>query len=321
LLPNGRFVQGAKLDVMAVFEAAGTRPMKWVVGVDLLPDSQGALEFVAWLHGREAVGPGEVRGLCVLEEAAFFTVRGDARVRIEEGVRKALAGLVDASHARGALGELDARIAGSVHTALCDLAREHEAVLVIGRQARRGEGSLVRLGKIARRLLRHLPVPVAVVPPDIQLQDFPEGPVLVAVDTTEASLPAIAFGRAYARVVGRAVRLVHVLPSVGAIGLEYVSAARSAELRHEYGQRSRRAFDDFVHGNGLDDLPVSLLPGPVIESVLEVAGAERACSIVCGSRKLGVAARVVSASIGSELAAAASVPVVVVPPDYDAARV
>jgi nucleotide-binding universal stress UspA family protein len=304
-----------------VIDASGASAMKWVVGVDLLPDSQGALEFVAWLKAREAVGQGDVPGLCILEEAAFFTIRGEARTGVEEGVRKVLMGFADDSRARDALGELDARIAPSVHKALSALALEHDAVLVVGRQARRGEAGLVRLGKTARRLLRHLPVPVTVVPPDLQLQEVPEGPVLVATDTTEASLPAISFGRAYASAVGRSLRLVHVLPTVEEIGLEYVSSVRSAELRHEHGRRARRAFDEFVQRNGLGDLGVSLLPGPVIESVLEVASTERACSIVCGSRKLGVAARVVSASIGSELAATATVPVVVVPPEYGAAAV
>lgn len=292
--------------------------MKWVVGVDLLPDSQGALEFVAWLHAVGAVGAGQVHGLCILEEAAFFTVRGEARTRVEEGVREALAAMADASEAREAIGELDARIAGSVHGALGELARSHDAVLVIGRQARRGETSLVRLGKTARRLLRNLPVPVTVVPPDLKQGEIPDGPVLVAADVTEESLSAVSFARAYGSSIGRPVRVVHVLPTVEAIGFEYLSPARSAELRHEYGQRARATFDRFVETNQIGDLSVSMLPGPVIESMLEVAKTERACSIVCGSRSLGVAARVLSASIGSELAASASVPVIVVPPDFSA---
>jgi nucleotide-binding universal stress UspA family protein len=292
--------------------------IKWVVGLDLLPDSQGALEFVAWLHANDAVAAGEVRGLCVLEEAAFFTVRGAARARVEEGVGKALAGMVEGSGARFALEKLEARIAGPVSEALSKFALENESALIIGRQARRGEAGLVRLGKTARRLLRHLPVPVAVVPPDMQLQQFADGPVLVAVDASDGSLGAIAFARAHARAVGRPIRLVHVLPTIGEVGLDLLSPARSAELRHEYVDRARREFAAFVDAHGLGELDLSLLPGPVIESVLGVAKAERACSIVCGSRSLGVAARVLSASIGSELAASAEVPVVVVPPDFPA---
>lgn len=290
--------------------------MKWVVGVDLLPDSQGALEFVAWLHAQGAVGEGEVRGLCILEESTFFTVRGSARSRVEQGVREALRGMVDASTADAALGEIDARIAGPVYKVLAELASSHDAVLVIGRQARRGESSLVRLGKTARRLLRHSPVPVAIVPPDLRAGDLPEGPVLVAADVTDESLTAIRFARAYAATLGRSLRLVHVLPTVSDVGLEYLSPARSAELRHEYGERARDAFDRFIETNDLGDLSVSLLPGPVIESLVEVAAAEHACTIVCGSRSLGLAARVLSASMGSELAATASVPVIVVPPDW-----
>jgi nucleotide-binding universal stress UspA family protein len=261
-----------------------------------------------------------VRGVCILEEAAFFTIRGAARARVEEGVRKALAGMADASSAREALGELDARIAGPVHDALSKTAVEQEAVLVIGRQARRGDAGLVRLGKTARRLLRRLSTPVAVVPPDMQLADFAEGPVLVAVDTTDASPPAVEFARVFARSVDRPVQLVHVLPTVGEIGLEYLSPARSAELRQEYSQRAVREFETFVEEHGFGTLPISRLPGPVIESVIAVAKEKRACSIVCGSRQLGAAARVLSSSIGSELAASAPVPVIVVPPDVSLPR-
>jgi nucleotide-binding universal stress UspA family protein len=289
---------------------------KWVVGLDLLPDSQGALEYVSWLHARGAVGDGEVRGVCILEEATFFTIRGAARERVERGVQDALRAMADASPAAAALGELEARIAGPVHEALADLASSRGAALIIGRQARRGQASLVRLGKVARRLLRHLPMPIAVVPPDLRAGDLPDGPVLVAVDVTDESLQALSFARGLASAVQRSVRLVHVLPTVADVGLEYLSPARSAELRHEYGERARQAFAQFVEAHDLGGLPVSLLPGPVIEAVLEVAAAERACTIVCGSRTLGLAARVLSASIGSELAATATVPVVVVPPDW-----
>ena len=297
-------------------QLSGDEAMRWTVGVDLLPDSRGALEFVAWLHARGAVGANEVGGLCVLEEGTFFTVRGEARLRVEAGVRETLAGLADASSAAEALGELDARIAGPVYAALEEYAREEHAVLVIGRQAQRGETGLVRLGKVARRLLRSLPVPIAVIPPDLGSEEIADGPVLVAVDVADESAQALAFARRYAAKVGRPVRLVHVLPTVSEVGLEYLSPARSAELRHEYAQQARAAFEQFVADNELGDLPVSLLPGPVIESLLEVAKAEKACTIVCGSRKLGLAGRVLSASIGSELAATASIPVIVVPPDW-----
>lgn len=290
--------------------------MKWVVGLDLLPDSQGALHFVAWLHEQGAAANGDVEGLCVLEEAAFFTVHGAARKRVEQGVREAARGMLEASPASKAFGDVQAHIQSSVREALSELARSRGAVLVIGRQARRGEQGLVRLGKIARRLLRHLPGPVVVVPPDLQASDIPEGPVLVAADAAADSLPAILFARAYARALGRPLRVVHVLPTVSDVGLEYLSPARAAELRHEHGQRARETFNRFVEEHSLGDLPISLLPGPVIEAVLEVARAERACTIVCGSRNLNVAARVLSASVGSELAASASIPVVVVPPDH-----
>ena len=50
--------------------------------------------------------------------------------------------------------------------------------------------------------------------------------------------------------------------------------------------------------------------------LLAVANEERASMIVCGSRRLSLAERIFSSSVGTELAAAAPIPVAIIPHDH-----
>ena len=80
--------------------------------------------------------------------------------------------------------------------------------LVIGRAAERGSRAVVRLGRVARRVLRRLPCPVVVVPPD--LSAVADGPILLATDLDVASASAVTFARDLAARHGRELKVVHV---------------------------------------------------------------------------------------------------------------
>ena len=90
--------------------------------------------------------------------------------------------------------------------------------------------ALMRLGSVARRMLRQLKQPTIVVPPDLLASQVGRGPVLVAVDFTEDSVRALNWARSFAETIGRPVRLVHfvdVPDQAGYAGLIHAIAGSS----------------------------------------------------------------------------------------------
>src|SRR5690606_31904612 len=118
---------------------------------------------------------------------------------------------------------------------------------------RRDDHPWVRLGRVARKMLRRLPVPVVVVPPDLEKDAIGDGPVLCTIDTDAHSLAAVRFARELARAVGRELELAHALPTLTDIGLGHLSREESESLRQEHAKTARRALDVFIETNGLDE--------------------------------------------------------------------
>ena len=212
------------------------------------------------------------------------------------------------------------------------LARAAEAYdadgLVIGRAGAAGEWSLVSLGRVARRLLRHVPRPVVVVPPDLDGAALGRGPVVIGAAPVDHAIGAIRFGRALAEALDLPVLLVHVIPDPAAIpiagmepSLAYAGAQATATTVLDVA-RTRMAAEDALLGwlrkNELGEPPVRAEPGRKAWTLLDVARSVEATMIVCGSRRLSLAERVFQSSVGTEIAAQADRPVVIVPPPTDA---
>jgi nucleotide-binding universal stress UspA family protein len=288
--------------------------MKWIVGCDMRPGSAGALEWISWLAQLDAVGPGELSAFSIIEERSLFSFR-DADAEIPSKVGSALRAQLGELGIEGLFGEVSAMTHVSIADALGAEARARDAAIAIGRLARRGEERLVRLGRTARNLLRLLPAPVVVVPPDLQASDIGSGPVVVAIDARDESLAAARFGVAMARAFARPVVLAHVLPPPVDACLDYLRPDQADDAREEHDARARRELSAFLDEHGLGDQTLRVLEGSTVDALLQCAASERAALLVCGSRQLGSLARVITASVGTELAAAATVPVAVVPPD------
>lgn len=180
--------------------------------------------------------------------------------------------------------------------------------LLIGRHGPRDGGTIVRLGTVARQLLRRLPTAVMVVPPDHDPAEHPRGPVLVATDLAPDASAAGRFGLRLAQELGVDLVLLHV-PETGQLAAQLGAAPHSPIVADP------EAFDQWVQQYGLGGARTETCPGDPVEQTLKLARAHDASIIVCGSRRLSTMDRVFQASTGSTLAAHARRPVVVVPPE------
>jgi nucleotide-binding universal stress UspA family protein len=203
---------------------------------------------------------------------------------------------------------------------------EHGAEgLVVGRQAPREGHHLLRLGKVARRLLRSLGGPLVVVPPDWEPDTVsPDGPVVCATNVGDAAVPAAHFAAELARRLGRALILVYTVPVPEDYGANYIPAATRQKIAAESQQAGERelaawlaglALPGFTAGPGLPGGATTVVrQGHVTEQVLRLARETQAALIVTGSRRLSTLERLLLTSVGSELAATSPCPVAVVPP-------
>lgn len=277
-----------------------TKP--WILGLDLGPRSHGALVFAAWLRS----GGAAVHGVHVLEAWAgpFLAAAEDLGKTVREAVAERYTHLGLPS-----LEQVDAVVVPRAEDGLL-AAAAMAAGLVIGRAAPRGERPRVRLGSVARRVLRTLPVPVVVVPPD--LATVAPGPILLATDLGPSSDEARRFAVALAAAQERQLELVHVgEPRHGDLFDEF-DPAWSRE-RQTYRAGVQKAVDAWAAGHSLGDRPCHVRFGNRAEEIADVAAHRSAALVVTGSRRLGLAGRLFSTSTASELAGLADCAVAVVP--------
>lgn len=139
---------------------------------------------------------------------------------------------------------------------------------------------------------------------------------MVAVEASPSSLAAIAFAEALATSVGRPLLAVQAVQGLGGLGTAFMTTAEVTSHRDRDRQQEIDDLRAFLDGNGHASLAVRPGVGPTLHVLLDVAEDVHAAAIVCGSRRLSFAERIFSASVGSELASFAEVPVAVIPPDF-----
>jgi nucleotide-binding universal stress UspA family protein len=286
---------------------------KWIVGLDLGPRSAGALRFAMWMAEHSQAGGERLVGIHVLEDAHLrIALRYHHLAELETGALDA---------ARAAIAQVGAADVMEAHVvegttaegtleAACMFHRGY--ALVIGRNAPRDSLNPVRLGRVARRILRSLDEPVIVVPPD--LADAGSGPVVLATSGNEDAAGAAVFARDFASRFGRDLVLAHVAPLPKHHAAQYLPAETLAKIRAEHQAAGERDVAAWAETQGLADARRVVLQGSVAEQVVAFAASEHALAIVTGSRRLTVFERWLLASTGSELAANAGCPVAVVPP-------
>lgn len=277
-----------------------TKP--WILGLDLSPRSHGALVFADWLRSGGAM----VLGLHVLEAWAspFIAAAEDIEATVREAAAERCARLGIAP-----LAGVEASIVPRAEDGLLRAAATAEG-LVIGRAAPRGERPRVRLGSVARRVLRELPGPVIVVPPD--LVAVAPGPILLATDLGPSSDVAVHFATRLAAAQGRELELVHVGEPRHSDLIDELDPTWLRE-REIYRAGVEATAADWATGHGLGDRPRHVLFGDRAEEIAALAARCKAALVVTGSRRLGLAGRLFSTSTASALAGLADCAVAVVP--------
>lgn len=286
--------------------------MRWIVGIDFTDRSGGALHMAAWMraHGSPTV-PQEFVGVHALPERLRQLMVRDATAEAPEMTVVDMRQLVAESGVGDPFSGLCADWATSAEEGLTLAAANPEVTgIIIGRASGREPRGFARLGRVARRLVRRLPSPVMVVPPDLRLADVGKGPVVLATDLDAASLPAAEMARDLARAFDRELLVVSVdetMYHVPALAPEAMVPLMSVE---------RRTTGDVIawtRAHGLESARTLLCEGERVSTLLGVARERDAALVVCGSRCLSAAQRIFASSTASELARRGDRPVLVVP--------
>ncbi len=305
--------------------------MRWLVGFDPTPSSVGMVRFAAWLHARTE-GRHVLHGIHVDtrtgvgfdgspgDGADLSPSERDARAFLEsQGVAEAF-GPVEVVH-------------GSPEKVLQALAQERDYDgLLLGRSAPIEGSPLVSLGRVPRRLLRGLELPTVVVPPDAYGREAPgsparleptPGPIVVGVAPTPECIEAAGFAVLLGEALELPVVLAHAVPPSRSLATSGVLSfePRDPTMRSsdvvppEDTSAAAAAIEAWTAQHGLEGLPLEVRVGHAPGVLVELARERNASMIVCGSRRLSLIDRLFTSSVGSELAAHADRPVVVVPSD------
>lgn len=290
--------------------------VKWGVGVELAPDHLGPVRFAATLT---QTSPSDVKlALHVIPDQESLhplvthqdadairkrVIKDVAEIMIQEGLSGQSVGvelIEDDEVARGLI--------KSVRRLGLD-------GLIVGRRAKRDEDPLVRLGEVTRRILRRLPAPVIVVPPDYGDRadhGLGDGPVILGADLSSQGVAAAKFAQDLAIRLDRKLLLAHGTQAFN-WGVSYIPAATITRIQDQARESANNKLAAWAKSNGITDAEQLVFMGDPAKHLLQLAYEKDAAVLVTGSRMLGPVERLFLASVSSEIAAAASCPVAVVP--------
>lgn len=293
-------------------------PLKWAIGVELNEDHLGPLRFAGALA--PADGGDLMLGIHVLPSLELLhpLVNQAQAELMREQVAKQVAELMAGEGLTEAQIRIELAEDDQVEFGLAEAsARLGVDALIVGRRAKRDEDPIVRLGEVSRRLLRRLPVPIVVVPPDFGSANDPglgRGPVIVGVDLSKHCEAAARFAAQLAARLGRPLLLAHGTQAFS-WGVSYIPPASMEQLQAQTREAAAGKLREWAVGRGLGTAGQHVFMGDPAKQLLELAHGADAALLVTGSRMLGPVERLFLSSVSSELAAAARCPVAVVPAD------
>lgn len=286
-----------------------TSERPWILGLDLGPRSSGVLRFARLLRQQlhaHVVGVVVCEAWLVgLPPGEDAIIRDSRRSEAERWLADLNVGAPDA-----AVDETQIVEEVDVESGLTGAA-QGAAGVIIGRRSPTPE-AWSRLGRVARRLLRRLPAPVLVVPPEVTDDDL-SGPVVLATDLTERSVAAARFAVGLARRLARPLLCVHVAQPRWEETYD-PSEPRWTELRRRYREETERSAHTWA-GDHCPGAELTVDYGDPIDRVPVLARRMHASLIVVGSGRPGMLERFFAGSTASIVAAVAPCAVAVVPLD------
>jgi nucleotide-binding universal stress UspA family protein len=288
---------------------------KWTLGLDLREGAEGPLVFARWL-AQHLSGTATLDPIHVIEQDQLgLLASADKREQVLGLAEDAVARTLERSGDMTPLTGLRMIEIGEPEDVLASAGKDADG-LIIGRLAPRGKDKLLRLGGVARRLLRSLTAPTFVVPPDTHPEQIGKGPIILAADAHEDSVGAARFALRMADMLRRELILAHVVPMPYGWSVGYLPPDAVKQVRADLHSSGERTLERWATQHGITGLRGVVTEGMVAEELARLGESEDALMIVTGSRKLNALERLFVTSVGSELAASSSCPVVVVPPDY-----
>ncbi len=288
--------------------------MTWIVGLDLHPSGAGAIRFARWLaQTSDAIDA--LVGIHVLEEAYLRSALKYHHLdELVDGATEAANAAVAQAGAQAHLSSMHV-LQGSTPEKSLEAAHTYHAAhgMILGRQAKKDGRELFRLGRVARRLLRALPGPTFVVPPDYEPSGA-DGPVVASVSLREDCETSVGFARDMAQRMQRPLVLAHVVPTPDDYAAHYLPEASRTKIREDNERDAVEQMRAWAEQHGCTQAECAVLHGGIVEELVALTTARRACMLVSGSRRLSTFERLLITSIASELAAQAQCPVAVVPP-------
>ncbi len=288
--------------------------MTWIVGLDLHPSGAGAIRFARWLaETSDAVDT--LVGIHVLEESYMrAALKYHHLDELIEGATAVARKAIDDAGAAAHVGSLDVVQGRSPEESLVAAHTYHHAHgLIMGRQAEKEGRDIFRLGRVARRLLRTLPGPTFVVPPDYD-PAVADGPIVVPVSMGPDCETAARFAATMSQTTNRKLVLVTVVPTPDDYAAHYLPEASLAKMRRDNQSEAEAELATWAAANGCQGAECVVVQGGVVSELVKFSRERRACVMVAGSRRLSTFERLLLTSIASELAAMATCPVAVVPP-------
>jgi nucleotide-binding universal stress UspA family protein len=197
---------------------------------------------------------------------------------------------------------------GVPDTVIVEKAEEMGAGLVVLGAGNRAGGGL---GKIGQRIIRHAHAPVLIARPPV-----PDGPVLVATDFSDPSLPAVAAAADEARSGARALAILHSIelwPALAAVPAGPIEApvvlpeSQLAEYRQTIDARLAEALA--THRAAGDRIVVE---GPAEVTILEAARQRGADLVVLGTVGKSGLRRLLLGSVAERVAQTAPCSVLIV---------
>jgi nucleotide-binding universal stress UspA family protein len=290
---------------------------KWILGLDLKEGAEGPLVFADWLSTQlGAMQPVVLEPIHAIErDDIVLLTNDDKREQVVSLAEDAVARTLRRAGVTNGITNTRLVEVGEPEDVLARAAREADG-LIIGRLAPRGKDRLLRLGSVARRLLRTLAAPTLVVPPDLHFQQIGKGPIILACDLHDDSIGATRFALRMADRLHRELMLVHVVPMPYGWSVGYLSPDLLTRVYADLEAQGERLLERWAQKQGISGLRQVACEGMVADELTKLSRQEDALMLVAGSRKLNALERLFVASVGSELAASASCPVAVVPSDY-----